>query len=323
MKTSIKISASLLFLFILLKSSVPCGEFKQYSVQYWVDDYEYVGKEELAKVDKLLHDEVGIREGMPTFEKMEKLTAYLRRKLINARGVPKDDFRWMNPWLIYQEMVAGTGKGWCTQHGQIWTFFANRAGIPTRLMQGARTQDNDFVYTGHTWSESYIKEQHRWAFVDLSHSHIYITNKHGRVLNTAELFFINQVNAFDSTFARTYKDWEWKDLAVDPGADSIVSVSFKECNKVVKKEFSSHAIFKIRRPPNVEDVRTIYSDFFKDATYCWGNLERYLFKPPLAYSFYPTSGKRTYVIRWLLFFSMILVMVVLVLLVSINYFRKK
>jgi len=288
-----------------------------------VDDYEYVGKEELAKVDKLLHDEVGIREGMPTFEKMEKLTAYLRRKLINARGVPKDDFRWMNPWLIYQEMVAGTGKGWCTQHGQIWTFFANRAGIPTRLMQGARTQDNDFVYTGHTWSESYIKEQHRWAFVDLSHSHIYITNKHGRVLNTAELFFINQVNAFDSTFARTYKDWEWKDLAVDPGADSIVSVSFKECNKVVKKEFSSHAIFKIRRPPNVEDVRTIYSDFFKDATYCWGNLERYLFKPPLAYSFYPTSGKRTYVIRWLLFFSMILVMVVLVLLVSINYFRKK
>jgi hypothetical protein len=307
----------------IIKSSVPCGEFQQYPVKYWVDEYNYVGETELAKVDQLLCNEIGISTAMPTFEKMERLTRFLRKKLVNARGVPKNDFRWMNPWLIYKEMAAGTGKGWCTQHGQIWTFFANRAGIPTRLMQGARTQDNDFVYTGHTWSESYIKEQHRWAFVDLSHSHIYVTNKQGQVLNTAELFFINQVDGFDSTFARIFRDWEWKDLANESNSDSIVTVPFAQCNKVVKNEFSSHAIFKIRRPPNVEDIRTIYSDLLKDATYCWGNLERYLFKPPLAYSFYPTNGKRTYVIRWLLFFSMILVLVVLVLLVSINYFRNK
>lgn len=290
----------------IIKSNVPYGEFRQYPVKYWVDDYRYVSDKDLIKVNQLLHDNVGIRDDMSTFEKMEKLTRFLRRKLKNARGVPKDDFRWMNPWLIYQEMAGGTGKGWCTQHGQVWTFFANRAGIPTRLLLGARTQDNDFVYTGHTWAESYIKEQNRWAFVDLAHSHIYITNKHGLVLNTAELLHLNQVDAFDSTFARIYKDWEWTNLPAESGQDSIVTVPFVDCNRVVKNEFSSHAIIKYRRPPNVEDVRNIYTGLLKDATYLWGNLERYLFKPPLAYSFYPTEGKRTYFIRWILFYSMVL-----------------
>ena len=307
----------------IIKTNVPCGKFKQYPVDYWIDDYKYVGEDELQKVDQIIHEEIGIRDDEPTFSKMEKLTRYLRIKLKDARGVPKDDFRWMNPWLIYQEMINGTGKGWCTQHGQIWVFFANRAGIQTRLLQGARTQDNQFVYSGHTWAESYIPEQHRWAFVDLSHSHIYISDKKGKVLNTAELFHLNQHDAFDSTFACIYKDWEWKDLAVEIEKDSVVTVPFSLCNRVVKKEFSALSIFKIRRPPNVEDVRSIYTGFWKDTTFLWSNLERYLFKPPLAYSFYPTEGKQTYFVRWVLFSGLILAFMVLVVaIISKSFFRK-
>ena len=290
----------------IIKPTVPYGDFKQYSVDYWVDDYKYVGEEGLAKVDRILRDEVGIQGSEPTFEKMEKLAGYLRVKLKNARGVPKDDARWMNPLLLFQEMVSGDCKGWCTQQGQIWVFFANCAGIPTRLLQGARTEDNHFVYTGHTWAESYIAEQQRWAFVDLSHSHIFITDKNGLVLNTAELFHLNQHNAFDSVQARIYKDWEWTALPVEAGEDSIVTVPFSLCNRVVKNEFIAQSIFKYRRPPALEDVRYDYTGFLKDSAFLWGNLERYLFKPPLAYSFYPTNGKQTYIIRNLLFWSMVL-----------------
>jgi hypothetical protein len=295
-----------------LKPSCPVGKFPQYSVDDWTDDYHYVGEKNLAEADRILREDVGIQAGEPTFAKMEKLAGYLRRELINARGVPKDDFRWMNPFLIFQEMQAGTGKGWCTQHGQIWVFFANRAGIPTRLLLGSRTQGNQFLYTGHTWAESFIAEQGRWAYVDLSHSHIYITDKNGLVLNTAELMHLNQHDAFDSTFARIYKDWEWKDLPGETSPDSVTTVPFSLCNSVVKGEFPELAIIKYRRPPNVEDVRTIYSDLLKDATYGWGNLERYLFKPPLAYSFYPTEGARTYWIRWSLLYSLVGVLAALV-----------
>ena len=289
----------------IVRANVPCGVFEQFPVEHWIDDYGYVGKEGLAEADRILRDEVGIREGDGTFTRMEKLTPYLRKKLKGAGGVPKDDERWMNPWLLYNEMVNGTGKGWCTQHAQVWVFWANRAGIPTRFVFGARTQDNTIVYTGHAFAESYIREQSRWAYVDLSQGQIYITDKAGLVLNTAELLQLNQHNAFDSTFARIYVDWGWEGHEGIPGKDTVVTVPFPFCNAFIRGEFTSHSILKYRQPPNVEDVREIYTGFFKDRTFLLGNLERYLFKPQLAYSFYPTEGADTYLLRRFLFFSFV------------------
>jgi hypothetical protein len=73
----------------------------------------------------------------------------------------------------------------------------------------------------------------------------------------------------------------------------------------------------------VEDVRTIYTGFWKDATFLWGNLERYLFKPPLAYSFYPTEGKQTYFVRWALFSGLIFALAGLLVAVILKLsFRK-
>jgi Transglutaminase-like superfamily len=287
----------------IVRSNVPCGEFEQFSVADWTDDYGYVGQDSLAKVDSILHKEVGIRDEDPTFVKMEKLFPFLRKKLQGSGGVPKDDERWMNPWVLYNEMVNGTGKGWCTQNAQVWVFWANRAGIPTRFVFGARTQDNTIVYTGHSWGESYIKEQHRWAFVDLSQGHLYITDKEGQVLNTVELFQLNQHNAFDGTHARLCVDWQWAGKPGMPARDTVVTVPYPLCNEIVRDEFTAHSIFKFRRPPNVEDVRDIYAGFFQDRTFLTANLTRYLFEPPLAYSLYPTDGARTYLIRRALFFG--------------------
>jgi len=82
-------------------------------------------------------------------------------------------------------------------------------------------------------------------------------------------------------------------------------VPFTQCNGVVQSEFTAHSILKYRRPPNVEDVRDNYTGFVKDRTFLVGNLERYIFKPQLAYSFYPTEGVWTYFVRRVLFFGMI------------------
>jgi hypothetical protein len=294
----------------IVRANVPCGKFEQFSVGDWVDDYHYIGGEGLAKVDRILREEVGIHEGEPTYVRMEKLFRYLRIKLKGIGGVPRDDERWMNPWLLYNELVNGTGKGWCTQYAQEWVFWANRAGIPTRFVFGARTQDNTIVYSGHSWAESFIGEQNRWAFVDLSQGHVCIRDKEGQVLNTVELFQLNQHNAFDSTFARLYVDWEWEKHLGIPGTDTVVTVPFAICNSLIRSEFTAHSILKYRRPPNVEDVREIYTGFYKDKAFLWGNLARYLFKPQLAYSLYPTEGGQTYCIRRFLFFTLLGIFVI-------------
>jgi hypothetical protein len=171
------------------------------------------------------------------------------------------------------------------------------------------------VYTGHAFAESFIREQNRWAYVDLSQGQIYITDKEGQVLNTAELFQLNQHNAFDGVRARLYADWLWRDHPDIPGPDTVVTVPFSDVNTLVRSEFTSHSILKYRRPPNVEDVREIYAGFFSDRTFLLGNLERYLFKPQLAYSFYPTEGAHTYLVRRLLFFLFIVGFVVWIALV--------
>jgi hypothetical protein len=306
----------------VVRSNVPCGEFDQYSINDWVDDYRYVGDAALAEVSRILHTELGIHETDPSFARMEKLFPYLRKKLKDAGGVPKDDERWMNPYRLYCEMVAGTGKGWCTQHAQLWVFWANRAGIPTRFVFGARTQDDRIVYTGHSWAESYIREQHRWAFVDLSEGFLYITNKANQVLNTAEIFHLNQQNAFDSTSVRVYSDWAWQNHPGIPGKDTLVTVPFALCNEFIQTEFTPHSILKYRRPPNVEDVRENYAGFFNDRTFLLGNLERYLFKPQLAYSFYPTDGGHTYFIRQVLIFALLASFVFWMALLVIGRLRK-
>jgi hypothetical protein len=100
-------------------------------------------------------------------------------------------------------------------------------------------------------------------------------------------------------------DWQWEKQSGIPGADTVVTVPFEICNSPVRSEFTPHSILKYRRPPNVEDVREIYTGFFKDRAFLWGNLTRYLFKPQLAYSLYPTEGGQTYLLRRFLFFTLL------------------
>jgi hypothetical protein len=289
----------------IVRSNVPCGKFEQYSVADWVDDYSYVGPKNLEDAQRVLKDDIGILHTDSTLVKIAKIVPFLKKKLARAGGVPLDDERWMDPWMLYTGMVAGTAKGWCTQNAQVFVFWANRAGIATRFVFTARTQDNTIVYTGHSIAECYVPEQNRWAFVDLQAGQMFVTDKQGLVLNTAELFHLSLHDAFDSTFARVYVDAARQKALGLAQADTVVTVPFALVNGNIHSEFSPHAIFKYRRPPNVEDVRDIYAGLYKDWTYLSGNLERYLFKPPLAYSLYPTEGSQTYLLRRVLFFAML------------------
>src|SRR6185312_6624977 len=135
----------------LVQTDLPAGHFKRYPLSYWTDDYHYVGAENLAAADRVVREDMHITDVDDTLTRIEKVMRYLSLKLAHSGGVPKDDFRWENPWLICQEMINGTGKGWCTQNAQVYTFFANRAGIPTRFVFGANTQGDVVIYNGHSW----------------------------------------------------------------------------------------------------------------------------------------------------------------------------
>ncbi len=253
-------------------TDVPNARFKQYSVRTWTDNDEYISYEELREADRLIRERTGITENDDELVKLEKIIVFLRKALgEKAGGTPRPDFRWKNPFQLYQEMKSGTGHGWCTQNAQIFVFFANRTGLSTRLVQGARTQRNTFIFSVHTWLEAWIPQQGRWAW--------------------------------DGVRIRVYKDWEWSDI--EGGNNTMVNARYEEVGGVVERQFITSAIYKWRRPPNVEDIRYDYRMLFKNRTFFAANLCRYFFKPPLASANFPVPRKMTYWIRHILLWGFV------------------
>lgn len=292
----------------IVTTDEPNGDFKQLSVDDFADTYDWLSQSELEEVDELLRDKVGIQDSDTVFEKIEKIMVFLREEIgEEGRGTPEPFFRTLNPYEIFKTMRDRKGVGWCTQQGQMFSFFANRAGLKSRLVQGARTQGNTFIFSGHTWNEVWIPEQGRWAWVDPSPAVCYATDKKGQVLNTVELARLRQHDAWDGVTFRAYKDWQFPDI---PGEDrTVVDACYQPVADVIQRQFVTGAVYKWRRPPHVEDIRYNYGDLFKSWTYTWGNFVRYWFRPPLAYADYPSEGKQTYWIRHILLWGFVLSLV--------------
>jgi hypothetical protein len=291
-----------------IRTNVPNAVFKQYPVAHWIDDYGYLGDEALAEIDRTLREEAGVMDDDPDLVKMEKIMAHLRSHIGQAcRGTPAMKARWMNPWEIYNAMKAGELKGWCTQFAQMYVMLTNRAGLQTRFVFTHRTVDQHTIFTGHAWHETWIAEQGRWAWGDAAHGLIIATDREGKALNSIELHRLRQHAAWDGVDARVYKDWEWTQLEGEEG--SVVTANFSEIGQVVENQFNTHAIFKWRQPPNVEDLRYDYGALFKSWDYFRSNLVRYYFKAPLAYADYPMEGAYTYYIRHLLLWGFLIALV--------------
>lgn len=290
----------------LIRTTLPTGNFRRHDVASWSDSYDYLPGESLAEAERIIREEMGIAPADAPLVRMEKIVKHLRTVWAQAGGVPKDDFRWMDPLAVYQEMRAGTGKGWCTQNALVFTFFANRAGVATRFVSGATVQDNRLVYNGHSWAESYLPEHGRWVYVDPQASIVAVFGRQGEPLNSADLFHLCRHDALDGATARIFKDFGWRDLPVEAAPGQALDVPFALVSRVARKEFNEQTIIKYRRPPAVEDVRDLYGMLLKDPTFRWTNLRRYLFEPAPAYSILPTDGNRVYATRLALFGALVL-----------------
>ncbi|MCF7687235.1 MAG: transglutaminase-like domain-containing protein [Cephaloticoccus sp.] len=290
---------------VIFDTKVIVGKFRRRPVSDWIDDYAYMGQSALAEADRIVRDEIGVQDADDTLLRMEKITAWMRHQLINAGGVPKDDFRWLDPLSIFKEMRDGNGKGWCTQNAQIFTFFANRAGVPTRFVFCGTVQSNRLIYNGHSWVECYLKEQHRWAYADPQQAIVAVHDHKGIVLNSADVFHLCERELFEGVTARTFKAWQWQNLPVEAPPGAAVTVPFSLVNQVARNQFNPQTIIKYRLPPNVEDTRDIYSMLLKSPTYTWVNFKRYLFEPAPAYSHLPTNGVLTYRVRQSLFAGLV------------------
>ncbi len=118
----------------------------------------------------------------------------------------------------------------CENYAEIYAFFANMANIPTRIVRLRGTIDK-VKLSGHTFAESFITEQDKWAYVDLESKKLYVHNESGNLLNAIDVFHINRIGNYEGLVAKIYDN------------EAIIEADYSTSSSSDQKYFNKDAYF--------------------------------------------------------------------------------
>jgi hypothetical protein len=278
----------------LVAASIPVGQFKRYPLSFWASDYSDIDQADRDEARRILREDVGVGETDDTVAKIEKIGCWLITKWQGCSGTPSDSIeKEHSPLKIFQRVLSGQGKIWCSQHALIYHFFANMAGMPTRLVSLAGRIDN-VITTGHAFTETFIPEQGIWAKVDASLNKLLIFNPEGRPLNCADFYHAVLSGNTQALTIRACVDGNVVSLPYtqETGTDSYYY------------SYGSHLVFRPARARNQSKIA------------------KYLFQPDFAYSQDASRLYRVYWLRRLLFLAGAVVLILWIAALW-RYFRRK
>jgi hypothetical protein len=267
----------------IVSASIPVGKFSRRPLSFWADSYDYIEPADREEARRMLKEEIGLLDTDGTSAKIEKIACWLITRWKDCAGTPSDVIeKERSPLRILRMVLNGEGKIWCSQHALIYHFFANMAGLPTRLISLAGRVDT-VITTGHAFTETFIPELGIWAKVDPSLNKLLILNLAGRPLGSADVYNAIVSGNISGLTARACRD------------GAAVSIPYPEVSADDGYYYSPGAHLVFRRPGSR-----------------WrGWLVRYLFQPDFAYSLDASSLRRAYDLRRALFITLCAALVLL------------
>ncbi|MGZ3918838.1 MAG: hypothetical protein ACXVNM_01645 [Bacteroidia bacterium] len=178
----------------IVNINLPLIEYEIYPVNKWSGLPPLVSEAEIAETKKILKDEIKISDSLTSVEKIKLIGAFLIKNLRASEGPPQGNMKELSPLIQYKIACKKENKVDCANYTDIFHLFANCAGVPTRKI-GLMGSISGISTSGHVLNESYISEQEKWAFVDLTAKKLLVLNSRNEVLNTADLF--NSLNAYN------------------------------------------------------------------------------------------------------------------------------
>ena len=190
----------------LVSASIPVGKFARRPLAYWASDYGHIDAADREEARRMLREDMGVVDADPTMAKIEKIGCWLITNWKGRGGTPSDVIeKTESPLKILKMVLAGEGKIWCSQHALIYHFFANMAGMPTRLMSLAGRVDT-VITTGHAFAETFIPELGAWAKVDVSLNKLFILDPDGQPLTSADVHHAINSGNIQALTARVCRD---------------------------------------------------------------------------------------------------------------------
>jgi len=201
----------------IISSTIPVGNYRKYPLDAFVDTA--YSSDDVLETKRILTEEIGITSADTSKEKIEKIGLFVLSRLDDKRGIPAKGLS-QEAMAEYQCAITGTSKVWCVQFSRIYALFANVAGIPTRFVSlGGRV--DGVALSAHGFTESFIQETGQWVYVDLFSRILFVSNSHGQLLNTLDLFMLQQAGVEQGLSAVVFKGNVLERVAYTEVADAI------------------------------------------------------------------------------------------------------
>lgn len=176
----------------IVNSTLPLIEYEIFSTTRWTAFSNSVTENELLETKKIIAENIKLSDSLPTIEKIKLISSFLVSRLGQSEGSPFGDMKQQTPLSQYNLACSKQNKVDCAIYTDVFHLFANCAGIPTRKIGVAGWMDYIGI-SGHVFNECYIKEEGKWAFVDLTSKKVLVLNENNEVLNSVDL--LNSINA--------------------------------------------------------------------------------------------------------------------------------
>jgi hypothetical protein len=239
----------------------------------WIPPLGDYPADEIARADAFLK-RIGVKDTMTSLEKLTAVTAGL---LAQAKpGQPPAGFDAMTPMQVLESALGNGIPVFCRQRALMKSFLLNVAGLPTRIVWTGRTIDG-VLMGSHAFTESYVLEQGRWAYSDMSHRLPFLRGKDGRVLSALDMQILTSTGALDGP------ELDWSSLLPKGSPDQGLL-------KSLDGVFSRNAILQFWGAHD-RFAQQINPTGLRKLTY---RLRRYLFEPTLYIGF-----ERGYSLHWL------------------------
>jgi hypothetical protein len=188
--------------------SVPLKNKKTFSEKHWVQSFQYTTEDEVKVSKKILRDSIRIVLSDNSLTKIKKIGSYILKKIGSKRGLPMDTMDFLSPLQRFEFAQKNKSKVWCGDFSDIFSFFANLEGIPTRSVW-VEGDANGIKSAGHSFNETYVEELGKWIFIDLTSNTLGIQNANEEYLNTLQFYNGHQLKTSD-LFLTIYHDSVYK-----------------------------------------------------------------------------------------------------------------
>ncbi len=236
--------------YFIEKTSVPIISHPLHSLTEWTFDYSQAPNSQNIEATKMLYEQMKVVKEDSTLVKIQKIGKFILDNYNNHRGIPIDQMESFTPLEQFKCVVNNQSEVWCGNFATIFAYFANLAGIPTRNV-GASGEMDSISLSAHAFCESYIQEQNRWAFVDLTSNKLFVFNENHQVLNTIDLAFLQHNGNKEHVYAMIYKN------------DSLKTVKYENVDALDQTQFKTEAMLTITYPFNIPNYNSVFYKLYR------------------------------------------------------------